>query len=168
MVHPLVVLTNIEKTKNIEMVNTLFEDAWEAHISNLLVLASDKAIQAWTFITIQCEMKMPFKKLFPEKMLNMKKCPLYVSVADIEPYVITRANNLDFDDIDVFSEKKSEDTLFIFTTEPEYMRRIVFWWYHFFYFEKNSRLRARFNRCIRSFDQAGLIDYWTRQYAETD
>lgn len=123
-VHSLVVLTNINETKKLEMVNTLFEDAWKAHISNFLVLMFDNVIQAWTFMTyvsfeFDCvtlshkiietftndnytrEMKIPFEKLFPEKMQNMKKCPVHVSVAEIEPYVIFRTSNSDFDGIDI-------------------------------------------------------------------
>lgn len=37
-----------------------------------------------------------------------------------------------------------------------------------FYFEKNSRLRARFNRCLRFYNQAGLINHWAKQYTEND
>lgn len=37
-----------------------------------------------------------------------------------------------------------------------------------FYFEKNSRLRARFNHCMSYYNQAGLINYWTKQFTEKD
>lgn len=123
-VYALAILTNVEETKKIEMLNTLFGDAWEVHISNFLVLVFDNVIQAWklmTYFTFESDcvtlshrtietftnenytsaMKIPFKNVFPEKMLNMKKCPVVMSVVEIEPYVIDRGNDSELDGIDV-------------------------------------------------------------------
>lgn len=123
--YTVVVLTNLKEPKKIEVLDALFEDAWEAHLQNFLILTFDQSIQAWTLMTyfpfkFDCEtlsyrvietftndnytaeMKIPFKEVFPEKMLNMKKCPVLVSVVEVEPYVIVREkNNYNLDGIDV-------------------------------------------------------------------
>lgn len=122
--YTVVVLTNLKEDTQIEILDTLFKDAWKAHLQNFLVLVFDRTIQAWTLMTYfpyefdrgtlshrvletftnenyTAEMRIPFKKVFPEKMLNMKKCPVDVSVVIIEPYVIVRRKNSDLDGIDV-------------------------------------------------------------------
>lgn len=119
------VLTDLKRQMQFEILDALLRDAWEAHLQNFLVLVFDQTIQAWLIMTyfpyqFDCEklshrvietftnenntteMKIPFKKVFPEKMLNMKKCPIYVSAVEVEPYVIVREKiNYDLDGIDV-------------------------------------------------------------------
>lgn len=104
----------------------IFDLAWKLHFINFHVLIKMKNDSFWSLITYipyqrDCYklvhqtvetftyenftniMTLPFSVLYPEKMLNMAGCPIYVATFQIEPYVIQHFNGTHstFEGIDV-------------------------------------------------------------------
>lgn len=124
-----VILTDASEkgSRNVQTLQAnLYQAALESNFSNLLTLSFDWIKRIWSLVTytpfrINCfalshrvietftpdnfthRMNASFRSVFPIEIRNMNECPVHVSVAEVEPYVMIHRDqeNVKFGGVDV-------------------------------------------------------------------